>query len=431
MEVRMVQLADLGEGIVEAEIVEWSVVVGDTVTPETVLVSVLTDKATVEVYSPVHGIVTWLGGESGDIVSVGGELVGIEVDGGSPTFEIGDDEEPGNAHVIDNAEIADRLNQETAERDVAGSDTAEGSPEPAPAPELLASTVEMGRPLAQPSVRLRAKQLDIDLHKVRGTGTGGRITNEDIDSHLAGHDLSSPPATDTPDTKIRIGGVRRVIAAKMSTAWEHIPHITYVDEVDVTVLESLRSELNEEGNDGDVRLTMLPFIVRSLVLACTNHPYMNATFDDSAGVVTQSSGMHVGIATQTSAGLVVPVVHHAERYGLRELAVEINSMAERARRGELGREELTGSTITVSSLGALGGLATTPIINYPEVAVVGVNKMQTRAVWQAGEFVPRKMINLSSSFDHRVVDGWHAAKFIQQIKSNLELPASILGSGER
>jgi len=411
MGVHVVQLADLGEGIVEAEIVEWLVEVGDAVTTETALVAMMTDKASVDVSSPVDGVVSWLGGEAGDIVSVGANLVGIDIEGEPEGAATRTSYEPTNNAVDE----AGHLDTDETNRDA-------GQPLPSAA---------VSRPLAQPSVRKRARELALDLGSVRGTARGGRITHDDLERHLAGQNRRLLRSPDTSVSTHPVRGVRRAMATKMSTAWEHIPHITYIEEVDVTQLELLRSKLNERRTQVVPRLTMLPFITRALSLACAEHPHMNATFDDLEGIVEHSVGVHVGIATQTSTGLVVPVVRHAETMGLWGLATEITSLAERARRGDLGRQELSGSTITISSLGGLGGLATTPIINYPEVAVVGVNKMQIRPIWQEGAFMPRRMINLSSSFDHRVIDGWEAATFIQMVKSLLETPAMIFMDNEQ
>ena len=269
----------------------------------------------------------------------------------------------------------------------------------------------------------------IDLRRVSGSAGAGRITHDDLDAFIhAGGETSNgnnSRARNDAVKEIKVVGLRRKIAEQMSRAKSRIPHITYVDEIDVSALEELRARLNKERKDGQAKLTLLPFLMRAMARAMEDQPQMNARFDDDEGVIHQYGGMHMGVAAQTDNGLVVPVVRHVESLSLRDCADELTRLAEAAKAGTATREELSGSTITITSLGAMGGIVTTPVINHPEVAIIGVNKMRVMPVWQDGEFVPRKMMNLSSSFDHRVIDGWDAAVFIQRIKGLLESPATI------
>jgi 2-oxoisovalerate dehydrogenase E2 component (dihydrolipoyl transacylase) len=292
------------------------------------------------------------------------------------------------------------------------------------------------KPLASPAVRLRAREAGIDLRRVAGTGPAGRITHEDLD-RLAAADAEAPTGAtgaaglrrDMTVTQVKMVGLRRKIAEKMALAASRIPHITYVEEIDVTALEELRAALNKARRPERPKLTVLPFLMRAMVKALREQPGLNALYDDEAGIIHQHGGVHVGVAAQTPAGLVVPVVHHAEARDLWDCAAEVNRLAEAARAGRATREELSGSTITITSLGAMGGVATTPIINHPEVAIVGVNRIVVRPAWDGSQFVPRKMMNLSSSFDHRVVDGWDAAVFVQRLKALVETPALIFVDG--
>ncbi|MEP0618408.1 MAG: dihydrolipoamide acetyltransferase family protein, partial [Nitratireductor sp.] len=294
---------------------------------------------------------------------------------------------------------------------------------------LPAQTRKEGdKPLAAPAVRLRAREAGVDLRFVRGSGPAGRITHEDLDLHLEAGARPGAVAARAPDNRVtdfKVVGLRRRIAEKMQVAKSRIPHITYVEEVGMDALEDLRAALNTRKRDDQTRLTVLPFLLLAMAKAIREQPGLNALYDDEAGVVHQHGGVHVGVATQTRNGLVVPVVRHAETLDLWSCAAEIARLAEAARNGTATREELSGSTITITSLGALGGIATTPVINHPEVAIVGVNKMQVRPVWDGAQFLPAKMMNLSSSFDHRIIDGWEAAVFVQRIKTLLETPASI------
>ncbi|MBT8241162.1 MAG: 2-oxo acid dehydrogenase subunit E2 [Acidimicrobiia bacterium] len=411
------KVPDVGEGVAEAELVEWLVQVGDQVTPDTVIAEVLTDKATVEISAPVTGEVVALHGEPGDLLAVGGELIGIE------TEQVVEDAPP-PAPTEQSAEQAPAEPQPQAE--------ASEIPPPPRAPQPPGQ-----HPTAAPAVRNRAKELGLDLAQVQGTGPEGRILHEDLDRAVGG----GPDAIDLrAASSLRVApaegqskpvrGVRRRISERLTDAWTTIPHITYVDDVDMTELERLRAELNLDSEQRGVRLTILPFLARAMVLAIADQPGTNAHYDHASEMLTTFEAVHIGIATQTEEGLRVPVVRHCEGRGIWGLATEIGRVTTAARDGSATRTDLTGSTISITSLGALGGIVTTPIINPPEVAIIGVNKMETRPVWQDGAFQPRKMMNLSSSFDHRMVDGWDAAIFIQKIKRLLETPALLFVTDE-
>ena len=405
----IIKMPDVGEGVAEAEIVEWHVKTGDPVREDMVIAAVMTDKATVEIPSPVNGTVTWLAGEVGDRIAVKAPLVRIETAG-----DVGEVQPVG----ISQTPIAETPKAEIAK-------PAPASPTPAPAPAE--------KPLAAPSVRLFARESGVDLRQVQATGPAGRILREDIEQFL-GHGTAPATAKNgfarkTATEEIKLTGLRRRIAEKMVLSTSRIPHITYVEEVDMTALEELRATMNGDRRADHPKLTVLPFLMRALVKAISEQPDVNATFDDDSGIITRYSAVHIGIATQTPAGLTVPVVRHAEARGIWDCAAEMNRLAEAARSGTATRDELSGSTITISSLGALGGIVSTPIINRPEVAIIGVNKIATRPVWDGAQFVPRKMMNLSSSFDHRIIDGWDAANFVQRIRTLIETPALIFIEG--
>jgi len=405
----IIKMPDVGEGVAEAELVEWHVKAGDPVREDMVIAAVMTDKATVEIPSPVSGTVIWLAGEIGDRIAVKAPLVRIETAGEA------DEAQPVQ---ISQARVAETTKVEIAK--------------PAPAaPAPAAAPVE--KPLAAPSVRLFAREGGVDLRQVQGTGPAGRILREDVEQFLS---QGAAPATvknglarKTATEEIKLTGLRRRIAEKMVLSTSRIPHITYVEEVDMTALEELRATMNSEHREAHPKLTVLPFLMRALVKAISEQPEVNATFDDDAGIITRHGAVHIGIATQTPAGLTVPVVRHAEARGIWDCAAEMNRLAEAARTGTATRDELSGSTITISSLGALGGIVSTPVINHPEVAIIGVNKIATRPVWDGTQFVPRKMMNLSSSFDHRIIDGWDAATFVQRVRTLLETPALIFIEG--
>jgi 2-oxoisovalerate dehydrogenase E2 component (dihydrolipoyl transacylase) len=410
------KVPDVGEGVAEAELVEWMVGVGDQVTPDTVIAEVLTDKATVEISAPVTGEVVELHGEPGDLLAVGGELIGIETD-----------------QIVDEAPAEPvPPGEPDVEPDV--EPEVDTTPGPAPAAEPRPSGQ---RPTAAPAVRNRAKELGINLAQVHGTGPEGRVLHEDLDRAVGGGpdaiDLRAASSLRIASAEGRstpVRGVRRRISERLTDAWTTIPHITYVDDVDVTELERLRTELNQQSDERGVRLTILPFLARAMVLAIAEQPGTNAHYDYASEMLTTFEAVHIGIATQTDEGLRVPVAQHCEGRGIWGLATEIGRVTAAARDGSATRNDLTGSTISITSLGALGGIVTTPIINPPEVAIIGVNKMETRPVWQGGTFQPRKMMNLSSSFDHRMVDGWDAAIFIQKIKRLLENPALLFVTGD-
>jgi len=426
-----VKLPDVGEGVAEAELVEWHVETGKIVQEDDVLAVVMTDKAAVEIPSPVAGPVTWLGAEIGQVVAVGSPIVRIEVEGEGNTAaepEPAPEAETPPDDTGDQAAAPKPEKKSPPEPDAAGTPAA---PKPAKAGPQPAGPVrgEHDRPVAAPSVRRRAKEAGVDLRQVRGSGPAGRITHEDLDLWFSGAtEARTAPAGRVANTAVeetKVVGLRRRIAEKMAVSASRVAHITYVDEVDMTDLEKLRGQLNAEHGSDRPKLTLLPFLMRAMVNAIAKQPALNAHFDDEAGVIQQYGGVHIGIATQTPGGLTVPVVRHVEARGLWDSAAELARLAEAARTGAASRDELTGSTITITSLGALGGIVTTPIINHPEVAIVGVNKMQVRPVWDGSQFVPRKMMNLSSSFDHRVIDGWDAAVFVQAIKKQLEAPATL------
>ncbi|MEJ6785181.1 dihydrolipoamide acetyltransferase family protein [Aminobacter sp. Piv2-1] len=430
----VIKLPDVGEGVAEAELVEWHVKIGDLVREDAVLAAVMTDKATVEIPSPVDGEILWLGAEIGDTVAVGSPIVRIKVAGDASAPEPAAESKP-EAKAPEPAKVSTApAKKEDPAKAPAVAKAAASSAALKPAPR--ATTVglprpEGERPLASPAVRLRAKEAGIDLRQVPGTGPAGRITHEDLDA-FAARGAAVPAAgleAKTAVEEIKVIGLRRRIAEKMALAKSRIPHITYVEEVDVTALEELRARLNASKKPDRAKLTILPFLMRALVKAVGEQPQLNAIYDDDAGVIHRHAGVHIGMAAQTPGGLVVPVVKHAEARDLWDCAAEVNRLADAAKAGTATREELTGSTITITSLGAMGGIATTPVINYPEVAIVGVNKIMIRPLWDGTQFVPRKMMNLSSSFDHRVIDGWDAAVFVQRLKTLLEAPAMIFVEG--
>ncbi len=436
----VIKMPDVGEGIAEAELVEWHVQIGDHVREDAVLAAVMTDKATVEIPSPVDGEVLWLGAEIGENVAIGSPLIRLKVQGdgsiGEASIQAPPERQPASAPPepvqappAPQKERPDDAAKAHAKNEVGGGTAPRTS---IGQPSLGAPRPEGERPIAPPAVRLRAMEAGLDLRQVTGSGPGGRITHEDLDRYFSGGQQPNRSAGLAPNTSvedIKVVGLRRKIAEQMALSKSRIPHITYVEEVDVTALEELRTALNAQKRSEQPKLTLLPFLMRAMVKAIAGQPRLNSTYDDTAGVIHQHGGVHIGIAAQTPNGLVVPVVKHAEARDLWGCAAEVNRLAEAAKAGTATREELGGSTITITSLGAMGGVATTPVINYPEVAILGVNKMMVRPVWDGSTFVPRKMMNLSSSFDHRVVDGWDAAVFIQRIKTLLETPALIFVEG--
>lgn len=439
----VIKLPDVGEGVAEAELVEWHIKVGDLVREDAVLAAVMTDKATVEIPSPTDGEVLWLGAEIGDTVAVGSPIVRLKVAGEgnvkagaaaetpAPPAAAAQPEKPKQPPGAAAAAAPPVEARPAAPAPNAGA-TVAGQPKASSRIAPAVPRPQGERPLASPAVRLRAREAGIDLRQVPGSGPAGRIGHDDLDAFIT----RGPQAAragglqrNTEVEDVKIVGLRRRIAEKMALAKSRIPHITYVEEVDVTALEDLRAALNKDKRADRPKLTILPFLMRAMVKAIAEQPALNAVFDDEAGIIHRYGGVHIGIATQTPAGLFVTVVRHSEARDVWDCAAEVARLSEAARNGTATREELSGSTITITSLGAIGGIVTTPVINHPEVAIVGVNKMMVRPVWDGNEFVPRKMMNLSSSFDHRVIDGWDAAVFIQRVKALLETPALIFVEG--
>ena len=405
------KLPDLGEGTVESEIAEWMVKVGDEVNEEDPICSMLTDKAAVELSSPVSGKVLSLAGELGDVIAVGSPLITFALDGAAPAQE------------ADTTEVAE------SDASVADEPVVENAQAPAavtPAPAVN------GKVMTSPSIRRRAQEAGIDLSQVAGTGPRGRILKVDFEAHLASG--GTPAATASPSagvaarsgaTEIKVVGLRRKIAQRMEQANNEIPHFAYVEEIDVTALEDLRKHLNNRKGPDETRLTPLPFLAMALVRVLADFPQCNAHFDSERGVIIQHHPVHLGIATQTDDGLKVPVVRNAEARSLEDMASEIRRVTQAARDNTAKREELMGSTITITSLGKLGGIVSTPIINQPEVGIIGVNKAVERPMIVDGEVEIRTMMNLSSSFDHRFVDGYDAAAMIHALREMLEQPATI------
>jgi 2-oxoisovalerate dehydrogenase E2 component (dihydrolipoyl transacylase) len=434
--VHVIRVPDLGEGIAEVELVAWHVQPGDAIAEDQGLADVMTDKASVEIPSPVAGKVLALGGEVGQMLAVGSDLIRIEIDDGTAIATAA----PAPVAAEPAASEAAAAKTPVAAKTTAAAPQPAAAPSPAPTPAPSRATPApplsprpASRPLASPAVRALAWELGVDLASVAATGTAGRITRADVETHAArggarpAARARAPVAAAGSDATeaIRIVGLRRRIAQKMQESKRRIPHFTYVEEVDVTELEALRAHLNEKFGASRGRLTPLPFLVRAIVLAVGEFPMVNARFDDEAGVVTRHAAIHAGIATQTPAGLVVPVLRDAQAHDLWSSAAEIARLAESARSGKAVRDELSGSTITITSLGKLGGIVTTPVINHPEVAIVGVNRVAERPVIRDGAVVARLLMNLSSSFDHRVVDGADAAAFIQRVRELVEHPATL------
>ena len=422
------KLPDIGEGVVEGEIVEWMVAVGDTVKEDDPILSVMTDKATVEIPAPCDGVVASIVGEAGDILPVGGVCIVFDVDGEGNASEATEAAEP----VAEKDEPAEE--KAPVEEKAAAPPAPELPPvaaHPAAAPVARAAGTKA---LASPAVRQRARAANIDLQLVAGSGPAGRISHADLDRHIAGGAAAATPSmpmggvakvarNGTED--IKVIGLRRKIADGMMSSYSTIPHFSYFEEVDVTELEALRQHLNATRPEGAPKLTYLPFIMQALVKALAQRPECNAVYDDEAGVVTRHEAINLGIATQTDRGLYVPVVKHVEAMDIWQSAAEMGRVTQATRDGKAGVDDLTGSTFTITSLGRLGGLGATPIINKPEVGILGVHNAKDRAVVQNGHVVVRRIMNLSSSWDHRVVDGHDGASLVQLVKSYLEHPATI------
>ncbi|KWF68748.1 dihydrolipoamide acetyltransferase family protein [Burkholderia pseudomultivorans] len=449
MGIHVIKMPDIGEGIAEVELVAWHVEVGQTITEDQPLADVMTDKAAVEIPSPVAGKVLELGGRIGEMMAVGSELIRLEVEGegnlkpgakgrdkdaaASPRAK-GDDAHAGSSEAsatsaASAASAAPRSSKSAHHVEKHAPAEHRHAEHALPTPRAALEPGE--RPLASPAVRQRAWDMGIELRYVRGTGEAGRILHADLDAYArtAGATARPSPAHGyderNDETEVPVIGLRRAIARKMQEAKRRIPHFSYVEEIDVTELEALRTELNRRHGDTRGRLTPLPLLIRAMVIALRDFPQINARYDDEAGVVTHYGAVHVGVATQTDGGLTVPVLRHAEARDVWSISAEIARLADAVRANRAQRDELSGSTITISSLGALGGIVSTPVINHPEVGIVGVNRIVERPMIRDGAIVARKMMNLSSSFDHRVVDGADAAEFIQAVRGLLERPALL------
>jgi 2-oxoisovalerate dehydrogenase E2 component (dihydrolipoyl transacylase) len=436
------RLPDIGEGIAEAEIVTWHVAVGDRISEDSPLADMMTDKATVEMESPVTGVVVELAGEVGDMVAIGSTLAVIRVDGDDAVADGGDEK-----HSSDDANTPSDDAADIAEAEMmAAPPAAQALDEKAAAVEEYSrDVVEVTSPavkpqgggdkprlvLASPAVRARAKDLGVDLAQVKAEGD--RVRHSDLDAFLrygSGQGYRSPSqATARPDVPIKVIGLRRKIAENMAASKRAIPHFTYVEEIDVTALEAMRADLNDVRGDRP-KLTMLPLLIAAICRAVADFPMINARYDDEAGVVTRYGAVHLGMATQTDGGLMVPVIRDAQSQNIWQLALEIKRLADAARSGKAKPQELSGSTLTITSLGPLGGVATTPVINRPEVAIIGPNKILERPIFVTNaqgveEIRKAKLMNLSISCDHRVVDGWDAASFVQALKHLLEKPVQL------
>ncbi|MEX5629961.1 dihydrolipoamide acetyltransferase family protein [Pseudomonas marginalis] len=415
MGTHVIKMPDIGEGIAEVELSVWHVKVGDMVVEDQVLADVMTDKAMVDIPSPVHGKVISLGGEPGEVMAVGSVLISIEVEGAGNAKDVPVAKEAPKAAPVVEAKPAPVV---------------ENKPAPVVTAQAPVAREADERPLASPAVRKHALDAGIQLRLVQGSGPAGRILHEDLEAYLQqGASKTSmaanPYAERNDEEQIPVIGMRRKIAQRMQDATRRAAHFSYVEEIDVTALDELRVHLNEKHGATRGKLTLLPFIVRAMVVALRDFPQINARYDDEAQVITRLGAVHVGVATQSDVGLMVPVVRHAEARSLWGNAEEIARLATAARNGKASRDELSGSSITLTSLGALGGIVSTPVLNLPEVAIVGVNRIVERPMVIKGQIVIRKMMNLSSSFDHRVVDGMDAAQFIQAIRGLLEQPASL------
>lgn len=441
----VIKMPDIGEGIAEVEVIAWKVEVGGQVAEDQIVAEVMTDKAMVEIPSPVAGTVVSLGGKPGEMMAVGSELIRLEVEGAGNAASAGAPAATKSAEAT--AEPKAEAPKPAADTKPAAAADAKPAAAPAkaaaPAPAAKSdargavtnSVLAAGeQPLASPAVRRRAWDLGIELRYVPATGPGGRILHADLDAYAEAGGKAQPVgggaggssyARRTGEEQVPIMGLRRKIAQKMQQSWSNIPHITYVEEIDVTEVEALRAKLNDRWGKTRGKLTLLPLLARAVVLAARDFPQMNARFDDEANIVTRYEGVQLGIATQSAVGLSVPVIAHAESLDLWQTAAEIGRLAAAVREGKATRDELSGSTITISSLGPVGGVVSTPIINHPEVAIVGVNRIIERPMFREGQVVARKLMNLSSSFDHRIVDGMDAAEFVQAIRQRLETPALL------
>ncbi len=401
------KMPDIGEGVVEAEITAWHINVGDVVEEDAPVADAMTDKATVELTAPVSGTVVSVGCAEGEIMAIGADLVVFQTDGEISTPK------PKEKPTKPKPEI-----KKEAPKPVQTSTPKTNAP-------VAASSG--AKPLASPAVRKAAMDQDIDLTQVTPTGKAGQITHKDLQAFQKnGPTLINRLYTKkTGSTDIKVVGMRRVISKRMSASKKHIPHFSYVESVDMTTLEDLRAHLNLTRKEEQAKLTLIPFFMRALVKGLALWPQCNATFDDEAGIITQHHGIHIGMAAQTPSGLMVPVLKHAESMDIWQIAAEISRLGNAAKSGTIAASELSGGTITLTSLGLLGGVVTTPVINRPEVGIIGPNKIVETPVVKDGQVIIRKMMNISSSFDHRVVDGLHAAELIQYVKGLLEHPATL------
>ncbi|MCW3155358.1 2-oxo acid dehydrogenase subunit E2 [Achromobacter spanius] len=465
MGVHIIKMPDIGEGIAEVELVGWHVKVGDTVAEDQPLADVMTDKATVEIPSPVVGKVLALGGDVGQVMAVGGELIRLEVEGegnvrpgsGAPQKAASEGDKPAGSDAPTSpsaqgdagakaggiaGQIAASMSPAAASASAStqqkGNQQADQPPRQQAARSSFASSTTPAvprqpgdKPLASPAVRKRAWDLGIELRFVVGSGPAGRVMHEDLDAYLQSQGAGQAARGGSAYVErhdqdvVPVIGLRRKIAQKMAESKRRIPHFSYVEEIDVTELEDLRVQLNQKWGESRGKLTLLPLLARAMVVALRDFPQINARYDDEGGVVTRFGAVHIGIATQSDGGLMVPVMRHAEARDIWSMAAEIGRLAQAVRSGTAGRDELSGSTITITSLGPLGGIVTTPVINHPEVGIVGVNRIVERPAFRNGAVVARKLMNLSSSFDHRVVDGMDAARFIQAVRALLEQPALL------
>ncbi|WP_020406439.1 dihydrolipoamide acetyltransferase family protein [Hahella ganghwensis] len=431
------KLPDLGEGIVESEIVEWYVKTGDVVEEDQHIADVMTDKAVVEVTAPVSGIVTAIACEAGEMLAVGKELIRFDTEAcgsGTSSHASASDAQDQNNSVsqpkpADITPKGERTSNSPNKETVDQSPPVACSASPSREAPLPVSNGVSGTVLASPSVRQRARDEQVNLADVPGSGPAGRISHKDLDDFIASGGVLASPAglrsRRNGQTDVKIKGLRRVIAQKMLQTKRNIPHYSYVEEVDVTALEELRQHLNANRESHQPKLTLLPFIMQALVKALPKFPHCNAHYDDETSILTQFEAVHMGIATMTNAGLMVPVIKHSESLDLWQSASEVSRVSEAARNNTAKADELSGSSITITSLGALGGIVSTPIINAPETAIIGINKLQERPVVKDGAIVIRKMMNLSASFDHRIVDGYDGAQLIQALKRLLENPGAI------
>ncbi|MDK2761630.1 MAG: 2-oxo acid dehydrogenase subunit E2 [Sphingopyxis sp.] len=418
------RLPDIGEGIAEAEIVAWHVKIGERVEEDAQLADMMTDKATVEMESPVSGVVVELAGEVGDLIPIGSTLAVIETEDDGEVDAPPADTPTEEEIVAETPGVEEIAIAEVAAPAPVAAPVPTPAPTPAPAPTVTAD--HSRAVLASPAVRARAKDLGVDLEHVHSDGD--RVRHADLDAFLrysGGQGYHAPGASRArADEPVKVIGMRRKIAENMAASKRAIPHFTYVEEMDVTALEAMRADLNAHRG-GRPKLTMLPFLIVAICRTIPQFPMINARYDDEGGVVTRHGAVHLGMATQTDAGLMVPVIRDAQDKNVWQLASEITRLAEAARTGKAKVEELTGGTLTVTSLGPLGGIATTPVINRPEVAIIGPNKIVERPVFDGDDIRRAKLMNLSISCDHRVVDGWDAASYVQALKKLVETPVLL------